>query len=278
MLNMIGMAVSVGVLIAPYALLHSLDTHSRTKFIILALTLACAVLFWPLALYFLLAAIVPAFIMWRLHQNKPADATHWLPIAIAPLPAFAAILVLLALFANELSTLSSEALDELYAYGTNVPSMGLPTRDKLGEAIASTIRISPALVYVSVALVFYFTERAYYAPQDREARSRIIMPMSDLFIGLLLASVLLLALPYVIGDNTLVSAIGMNGLIIVVTLYFFRGLDIIRFHIARLRLSPFLMAAVYLLVLIYWPMLIAVAVVGFASVYVNIIRHEETKS
>jgi hypothetical protein len=302
-LEIMEMAVSIGMFIAPYALLRSLDTpKSRILPIIALLTGACVPLDWSLALSFFLAAFLPALAMHILHKREsvnnsltttndnanisagliasskaqPYKPVSWMSVVLAPVPACIALLIFVAMYYAGAISEDSTLLNRFYQYGASITGLDSPSPELVKATAEALIRSSVSLLYVLVGIVFYFTERFYYHQRIKDD-TPVIMHLPDFFIGLLLASLALSAVPHIFssmdeGTRSLCSAIGSNGVTIVAMVYCFRGLDIAKYYFLRWRLLPFLIGLIYFMILIFWPLTTLVSILGFVSVYKNLLR------
>ena len=139
--------------------------------------------------------------------------------------------------------------------------------DQRQEIVSRAVALFPAFMFVSVSFVIYVTEKIYY-----KIKLNNILPLPDY----LLTIVILSGLCIVITPLNLQMA-GWNGVIITTSLYFLRGFDIVRYYMNRWRALLFVRAITYILIFIYYFLNIAVIVLGFISIYKNLLKESDSE-
>ena len=72
--------------------------------------------------------------------------------------------------------------------------------------------------------------------------------------------------------NTAIKVIGLNGLLILMTVYFFQGIAIVSFYFDKKRLPRFVRVFLYTLIALQQLILLAVIGLGFFDLWVNFRR------
>ena len=265
---------SVAGIFAPYLFLcfAAANRNGRTPYIVMSAVLAAGALTvsLPSTAIFLGTAILPALILILSHSG--GRQYSWKAVLLSPLPA-AVLIAAILLLAPEIRA-EIEALIIKFAEQTMAGLTGANTGDlkpdsafalyyNQKEEIASyLVSLIPAFMYISVAFVTYVTEKTFYniPPND-------ILPLPDF----LLAVVILSGLCLIITPLKLHMA-GWNGVIIAGALYFLRGFDIVRYYMNRWQIALFLRMIIYVLIFMQQFLNLAVAALGFISIYKNPVR------
>lgn len=281
----------------PLILLRIFRLGGRTVFAPLCIAASGGFFVYPAGIpfFFIMGFIIPAFYMYiykrgivdfaERYQNSELSAVtlkiekvSYKPVAFAPIPL--TLLSAVAVFVFVEQKLAFQAGMSEYIYNSLSPLLDesarldsksqlawvFNNRNTLAEYFVNSL---PGLIYSTIALIFYFTEKLFYKPDAKD-----IFPLPDTVLALLVVSA---GFFFAAGikQNTGLYVIGGNGLVIASTLCFFRGLDVIAFHMKRKNLHIALRAVFYGLILMTQTLMLLVALLGIASVYIRMVDSGE---
>ena len=145
--------------------------------------------------------------------------------------------------------------------------------DSLENILYVLVRIIPALVVSSTLFVVWsnlllarpvFRSRALFYPDYGPLN---LWKAPDIFVWAVIACGILLLIP-----ESGIRIIGLNGLIILMTLYFFQGIAIVSFFFAKKRFPVFLRVFLYSLIALQGFLLMLVVGLGFFDMWLNFRR------
>ncbi len=270
---------SLAGIFAPYIFLcfAASNRGGRLSYLLLAgiFALGAAMVSLPLTAFFIGTAILPGLALIFFHRGgRPYS---WKAVLLSPIPAVvitAAVLLFMPAIRSGLEDLIVKLIEQAAA-----PIGGIDAgKAQMGDTFAfyynqraaiaaSFIALAPAFMYVSVAFVTYATEKVFY-----NIRPADILPLPDFLLAAVILSGLCLVIPRLGMEKA-----GWNGLVITGSLYFMRGFDIIRYYMNRWRIVMLVRVLLYILIFMQQFLNVAVAVLGFISIYKNPVRENETE-
>lgn len=261
---------------APYiSLLFISEVRKAWIYLMIAAFIAAGAVLLPplLTLFFLLTALIPAVF---LALSRQSARFPWLGLLLCCLPMLTFVTVYLLPEAN--STAVKEAMVsavetffapyfENDAMRLSMPENALAFYNNREEYVGHFVKMIPAYIYVTIMVVMFFTEKAYYRIPHTE-----VFRLPDFLLGFIVLGGALLVFSY-----ERHGTLGLNILISSGVFYFFRGFDILRFHMIRLNFFPVLRGFLYVLILMQTTLMASVAIMGLVSVYVKLIPDQEDK-
>jgi uncharacterized protein YybS (DUF2232 family) len=228
-------------------------------------------------LYFFELVLIGFVLCELLGRNLAIEKTVMLTCA-ATLAAGAAVLFLHSVSnATGIDTLiSAYVRKNLEATVVLYEGMGVPTdtihliRDSLDGIQYVLVRILPAL---AVASVLFVTWASLLLARPLLKRSNLFFPdfgrlnlwkSPEPLVWVAIACGLILMIP----DRT-VKLLGINGLLILMTIYFFQGIAIISYYFERKRFPRILRIFLYSLIALQQIVLLVVVALGFFDMWIN---------
>ena len=228
-------------------------------------------------LYFFELVLIGFVLCELLGRNLAIEKTVMLTCAAA-LTAGAAVLFLHSVSnATGIDTLiSAYVRKNLEATVVLYEGMGVPTdtihliRDSLDGIQYVLVRILPAL---AVASVLFVTWASLLLARPLLKRSNLFFPdfgplnqwkSPEALVWVAIACGLILMIP----DRT-VKLLGINGLLILMTIYFFQGIAIISYYFERKRFPRILRIFLYSLIALQQIVLLVVVALGFFDMWIN---------
>ncbi len=228
-------------------------------------------------LYFFELVLIGFVLCELLGRNLAIEKTVMLTCAAA-LAAGAAVLFLHSVSnATGIDTLiSAYVRKNLEATVVLYEGMGVPTdtihliRDSLDGIQYVLVRILPAL---AVASVLFVTWASLLLARPLLKRSNLFFPdfgrlnlwkSPEALVWVAIACGLILMIP----DRT-VKLLGINGLLILMTIYFFQGIAIISYYFERKKFPRILRIFLYSLIALQQIVLLVVVALGFFDMWIN---------
>jgi hypothetical protein len=222
------------------------------------------------SLYFLCAILLPALILTLLAAQRPKHP--WLGLMLASLPVLVLVTVFIlypgnrelytGIITDAFSALLSQMKEQYTAAGTQVPEKLLYLMQNTEAWANSMVKLFPAMIFCMTALLLFLTEKVFYRIATED-----IMELPDFLLALLILGGFCVVLP-----KESLTFPGYNMLLIAGIFYFFRGFDITRYHMVRIKMHPLARGLFYFLFLSQRFFMLSIAVVGFISIYKDLIR------
>ncbi len=262
---------------SPMLLLLYFDLGKRNRFSDLYLAGLIAVLagIGPvLAGFYLISVLAPALFIHR--YLKSGRLEPWIPAAVTPLLTLASVFIAVYFFSsyrNEMTDVAEKALitflDAVKASKSPVAGEDyfLKVSSMTREAALSIVLIFPAVNYVFTAFSAHIALNLY-AKMRRIQLPKFRLP--DNLVWLLIAG---FALIFIKQDMT--RHIGLNLIIIMMTLYAFQGFDIMTHWMIKLRIFPIIRAIIFVFIFSEPPAIILIALLGLFSVWFNLYGRQQ---
>jgi len=181
-----------------------------------------------------------------------------------------------------MGTVVSESLALYLEHGMALyREMGIPEdtlqmlSDSLDTIHYGMVRILPALT-ASVLLFFTWSVLLMAKPLIKAGKlpwpdfgSLTLWKVPEILVWGVIGCGLMLMLPY-----TEMRIIALNGLIVLMTLYFFGGIAIVAFYFEKKQFSPMLKAFFYTMIALWHMALILVIGLGFFDMWLNFRKSE----
>ena len=264
-----------GVLAPLAALLLFRAGHYKLTYIHLALLLVFIVgaFFgsFHVTLYYILSVILPPYIIVK--SMRVRGFYPWFGLAFSCLPLFIAAAALIAPFETrelisvQLTMMIDKSFEPVIAREgiLSLPEKTLAFYNNRAEIAKYLTGLFPAFVYMYSTVILYFSERYFYRIVPRQ-----ILKLPDFFLALLIIG----GICVVLKQERLLMP-GLNILLCTGLFFFFRGLDILRYHMIRFNVFPVVRILLYIFILFYPVLALLVAVFGFMSLYFDLMREPE---
>jgi hypothetical protein len=214
---------------------------------------------------FLLITVVPAYILSILRKKKIGTFyTVFLPTL--PAVIYLTVIILVPEIRTALQEYVVKVIEQLYS-SINVSDVERLSDNSLNiiynnrrEYALSTIMLFPAIVFSTVVITIYFTDKVYYNLNEPLP----VIPDYFLFV-LALGGALTLLNEYF--SN--LKYLGFSLLIVGGSVYFIRGFAMIMKYLNRLKVTKPLKVFIIIVVLLQTFLMVIVAIIGLISVFKN---------
>lgn len=259
---------------APYVAMCCIrNNNTRSPIYYIAVLAFCAGSYFIsgyMTAYFILSVVVPVIILMlslSLRSKYP-----WFGIMFCCMPLLIILAVAITLPSGKDFIYSNilRFIEEWHTFIENVSAVNGATGSSFYERaeLIYTMRAEvseyltlmlPIMLYSFSTTIMYFTERIFYKLDAVD-----ILKVPD--------SLLIVIIISIVSYLFSCKVIALNAVLFAALFYLFRGVDIIRYHLVRLRCPSVVRGLFYVLVFVEQFFTIAVAIFGLMSVFINLTR------
>lgn len=220
--------------------------YEKPKYLVLAILSVFIFAISPAAVVFImLGTLMPTVILAYNHDCNTANSPYkhvpsFTAVFLSPVFIIIAHLIFFGLIWDRASAVSN--------LSTFMVSWGVAfhSASKIAEFAAY---LSPTIIYAVMSSYFYMVERLYY-----DIPLRLFMPMPEILINCQIAFIILSVLFY----GFKAGAAALNCVLCLMMLYFYRGLDIIRFYMDGRVILMLQRILIYILIYLFFIPFVAV--------------------
>lgn len=263
---------------SPLLLLLYLNEPAREKRsdIFFGLSIAACIAIEPyISIYYVVTVVFTALLINRMRKQPDSN---WLPVAVAPLPAFILGFSMLYFFTGvrnsvvEYVTTMLEALIVTAKSSSegNAAAYADIVSKNLDLAAISVVLVFPGLIYLALVLIAYFTKTVFTKIKKEEHE---VFRIPDNLVWAMLGG-----FAFFFMSDVFMRSIAINTLFIFSGLYFLQGFEILRYWLNRFKITGIFKALIYILMFSEPPLMLILVFFGLFSIWFNFVGKSESKS